>query len=72
MVASLIARIEETKDKIYFSHHQNPTCNSWYMTKNIIASQSISGKLAGGYPGSYSDCINWLNQFCLLLDRNVS
>ena len=31
-----------------FLHHQNSTCNGWDITKNIIASHGISGRLAGG------------------------
>ena len=31
-----------------FLHHQNSTCNGWDITKNIIASHGISGRLASG------------------------
>ena len=37
---------------------QNLTWNEWDMAENIIASNSISGRLAGGQLGSYLDCTN--------------
>ena len=40
----------QARIQLYFNflHHQNLTCNGWDITKNIIASHGIFGRLAGG------------------------
>ena len=40
------------------SHNQNLTCTGWDITKNLVASDGISGRLAGGYLANYLDTSN--------------
>ena len=40
------------------------------MVKHIIASHGIAERLAGGYLGSYLDCMNLVNQFSFTLSKS--
>ena len=39
---------------------------------NIVASHGISGRLAGGCPGSHLGYMNWISQLCFLHNQNLT